>query len=43
MHSESKSKTHLYPPEIIEEVRQLDLSEVAQKLEMERGVFPYLC
>ena len=34
--SKSNRKTPLYPPEIIEEVRQLNLSEVAQCLGMER-------
>ncbi len=36
MWSKSNSKTPLYPPEIVEEVRQFDLSEVAQSLGMER-------
>ncbi|GAB4542399.1 MAG: hypothetical protein Tsb0014_35100 [Pleurocapsa sp.] len=36
MQLRSNSKTPLYPPEIVEEVRQFDLSEVAQWLGMER-------
>ncbi|MDJ0591236.1 MAG: toprim domain-containing protein [Pleurocapsa sp. MO_226.B13] len=36
MGSQINTKAPLYPPEVIEEVRQLDLEEVAQRLGMER-------
>ena len=36
MRSESKTKTPLYSPGVIDEVRQLDLEEVAIWLGMER-------
>ncbi|MEO0926746.1 MAG: toprim domain-containing protein [Cyanobacteria bacterium J06643_13] len=36
---EINTKTPLYPPEIIEEVRQFDLEEVAQRLGMEQDRF----